>query len=187
MKKLSYIVTLIFLASCTHHNQYVAFKINVDQTYVNLGNGAKINLKVSDDRIANNIVGTKQFSAQEKISILSKDDLAFLLTKKISAALETKGFTKGEDKLVEIHIQKFQYQAKRGFFVGTSEAEAAIQVVVQDNKSKTKFIKNFSLSLSGKHLIVPLKSTDASILNNLLQEITQDILSNPEFLKILAQ
>ncbi len=187
MKKISLIAALIFLASCTHHNQYVGFDLRLDQTATNIGNGTKINLTVFDDRSAKNIVGSKQFSADETISILSKDDLALLLNKKISAVLEANGFKKGDDKIIEIHIQKFVYQAKREFFVGSSEAEAAIQVVVQDGKTKNKFIKNFSLSLNGKHFLAPLQSTDASTLNSLLQEITQDIVSNQELLKILAQ
>jgi hypothetical protein len=79
------------------------------------------------------------------------------------------------------------YLAKRGFPVGTSEGNAAIKVVVKNPKNKSVVTKNFNLSLNSKHFIAPLESTDAATINDLLQEISQDILDNKDLIQTLAK
>lgn len=187
MKKLFIAATLLLLTSCTHQNQHMRFNISLKEAKSNIGNGTKIDLIVFDERSDDGVIGTKEFSHDEKIKIINEENIAILLTKKINQNLMEKGFAKGTGKTLEIHIEKLHYQAKREFFVGSSEAEAAIKVVVKNGKDKSTFTKNFSLSLSGKHFIAPLESTDAATINNLLQEITQDILNNEELLKTLAK
>ena len=187
MKKLLLVAALFLAASCTHENQKINLTLHLDDTKSNIGNGAKLDLMVFDDRANDGIFGTKEFSSDEKVKIISQENVALLLTQKVEQNLIAKGFKKGNGKIVEIHIEQLYYLAKRGFLVGTSEGIAVIKILVKNTKTKSVVTKNFSLSLNNKHFIAPLESTDASTINSLLQEITRDILSNQDLLKNLAQ
>ncbi len=187
MKKLLLVAVLFLGTSCTHENQKINLTLRLDDTKSNIGNGAKLDLMVFDERANDSILGTKEFSSDEKIKIISQENVALLLTQKVEQNLIAKGFKKGNDKVVEIHLEQLHYLAKRGFPVGTSEGIAVVKVVVKNTKNKSVVTKNFSLSLNNKHFIAPLESTDSSTINGMLQEITHDILSNPDLLKTLAQ
>ncbi len=185
MKKLL-IASLFIAASCTHENQNVAFNLRFNHEKSNVGNNAGIDVTVIDDRLNQNIIGSKQFSADEKVQIISEDNIAALIKAQINAFLEAKGFKRGNAKLVEVHIEKLQYSAKRGFPVGNSEGEASLKVVVTNTKTKTIFTKNFNLSLNNKHFIAPLESTDSATINSLLQDIISDVVNNNELIKNLT-
>ncbi|MDX2082362.1 MAG: YajG family lipoprotein [Rickettsiales bacterium] len=186
MKKLLLFFALISAVSCSHENQKINFDLNLDNQKSNIGNGTKLDLQVFDDRL-DKTIGIKEFSSKEKITITSDDNLAIMLRRKINQSLISKGFDEGLDKIVEIHIKKLEYKAKRKFFIGSSKGEALITVIIKKPENSLTFTKNFSLYLDNKHFIAPLESTDRDIINNLLQEITQDILNSDELLKILAQ
>ncbi len=185
MKKLL-IASLFLIASCAHENQNVSFNLRFDHANSNVGKNVGIVVYVVDDRLNQNILGRKQFSADEKVQILTADNIAFLIKAQINASLEAKGFKKGFDKTVEVHVEKLQYAAKRGFMVGTSEGEATLKVVVTNNKTKAVFTKNFNLALNNKHFIAPLESTDSATINSLLQDIISDVLNNNELMQNLA-
>lgn len=187
MKKLLSLAALFLAISCSHQDHKISFNLRFDNTASNLGNGSAIDLIVFDDRGDDNVIGTKEFSSDEKIKIISTQNIAMLLTDKINENLTAKGFKKGSGKIVELHIEKLHYIAKSGFPVGTSEGKAAFKVLVKNSKNKSVFTKNFSLDLSNKHFIRPLESTDQATINDLLQEITSDVLSNEELLKNLAR
>lgn len=187
MKNFLLATALFLVVSCSHQNQKVSFNFFLDDQKSNVGNGAAIDLMVFDDRADDMLLGSKKFSAKEKVKIFSDENIALLLTKKINQNLLAKGFVKGTEKVFEIHIEKLQYQAQRGFPVGSSEGEAAFKVLVKNSKNKSTLTKNFNLKLDSKHFIMPLESTDSATLNSLLQEITQDILGNEELMKALAR
>lgn len=187
MKKLLIIATLLASAACVHENQYVTLAPRFDEVKSNIGNGAKIDLMVIDDRYDDQIIGVKEFGPDEKINIINENNIAILLTKKINQALEAKGFTKGSDKIVEVHIEKLQYKAKREFFVGASSGEASIKFVIKTAKNKPVFTKTFNLITSNKHFIAPLASTDSVEINDLLQEVVQEALNSEDLMKMLAR
>jgi len=187
MKKILLVASLILIASCTHQNQKISLDLSLNSNKTNSGNGASIDLMVFDDRANDTIVGTKEFGQYEKIDISSRENIALLLTQTIEQNLIQRGFKKGNGKIFEIHIEQLNYVAKRGFPIGTSQGNASIKVVVKNTKTRTIVTKNFSLSLNNKHFIVPLESTDLAIINNMIQEITQDIVNNSELIRTLAQ
>lgn len=186
MKKLLSILCLSLTFSCSYQNQIVKFDLNFNDEKSNIGNNTAIDLMVFDNRFNDKILGTKELGQDEKISITNHENVALLLTKKISHNLEQKGFKKGVNKTIELHIEKLNYLAKREFFVGSSEGTAEIKVVVKNNKDKSIFTKNFNITVANKHFVVPLASTDSKIINSMLQEIISDILNNAELLNVLA-
>jgi uncharacterized lipoprotein YajG len=131
-----------------------------------------------DDRIEPNFLGTKEYCNYDKISIINEQNLTDLVARKIEEDLSNKGFSKGDDKVVEVAIKKLQYESECNFFLGKSQAHVLIKVSVNNAKSKTKITKNFELSLKNKHFLIPLISTDINTINELLNEVIQDILDD---------
>lgn len=185
MKNLLIIAAFFSLISCAHHDQKIKFSFDLNSQKSNIGKGAGIDLVLIDER-SDEILGSKEFSAEEKIKISSDENLAEFLQKKIAENLLQKGFKIGFGKTLEIHIINLEYAAKRKFFIGESSGKIAITAVVTDNKNQSTLTKNFSSSLDSKHFIAPLESTDAATINDLIQEIVKNILGDAELLKKLA-
>lgn len=186
MKKLFLLAAVFFAASCTHENQKMKFDIAIDREKSDFNNVGAIEVVAFDDRSQKEILGNKIFG-DEKIQITSDQNLSELLLHKISENLAQKGFQKGRDKIVEIHLESLQYKAMRKFFIGTSEADSTIKIIVKNVKSGEKFTKNFSLSVKGKHFLAPLEATDEEIINEILRDTVLDILSDKSFLKSLSK
>jgi uncharacterized lipoprotein YajG len=184
MKNFLSIAALITVISCSYQDQKVKLDFTLDETKSNALQMATIEVKVFDDRPNKKIIGLKRFS-DKKINITPRQDLALFLQKKISKNLLQKGFRNGKDKIIEVRIESFEYKAVRHFFIGDSEARGAIKIIVKNNKTGEKFIRNFALSAKNKHFIAPLNSTDKTIINAFLQEILQDILNDEAFLRNL--
>lgn len=187
MKKLLAVATFFILISCSHQNQKVSFNLSFNDNKLSVENGSGINIAVIDDRLEKKILGTKEFCNDDKITISSDENLTELLQQKISENLAQKGFKKGRDKVLAIHLSNLQYSAKCGLIIGKSSADIAIKVVITDYKSGSEITKNFDLSLNSKHLFRPLESTDSQTINNLLQEMVSDILKDEALLKNLSQ
>jgi uncharacterized lipoprotein YajG len=181
------LLSLFATISCVpSQDQKIKLDLSFDETKSELGNGAEVKVLVFDDRSNKEIIGTKKFGTEE-INITSEQNLTDLLQKKVSENLFGRGFKKGSAKTFELRIESLNYKAARQFFIGTSKANASIKAVIKNNKNNSKFTKNFDLSLKNKHFIAPLESTDGETINALLQEIIENILSDENLLKSLAQ
>lgn len=189
MKKFLVKISLLsafFLMSCVHENQVARLDFTLPEKESTIGKGIGISVKVIDERSNTDTVGRKRFG-KERIHIKTDQELAAFLQDKIFQNLADRGFSQGKDKTVEIRIKSFKYNAWRRFPVGASEAHAMVKVVVKNGKIGKEFTKNYNLSLVKKHFIAPLEITDEETINFLLKEITQNILSDDDFMKNLVQ
>ncbi|MBU6141307.1 MAG: hypothetical protein KGP29_07155 [Proteobacteria bacterium] len=186
MKNFLVITSLLTLISCAHHDQKIKFSFDIESQKQKVGHGVGIDLVMVDDR-PDEVIGTKEYGPEEKIKIGSSENLAESLQKKIFANLLKRGFKNGWDSSLEIHVLKLDYRAKSEFFIGTSEARAAIKVVATNNRTGSSLTKNFSSSLDGKHFIRPLDSTDEALINKLIQELVESILDDEEVLNKLVK
>lgn len=190
MKKLLFILPLILsspaLVSCSHENQQVALNFDLANKNSTIGNSKGIELTVFDDRSNKNILGKKNFSGDE-IEITADKDLAEFLKQKILANLTKRGFKKGSDKIIEIHIETLSYKAKQGLPIGESKITSSLKLVVHDSKSGVNFTKIYDTNWDSKHFIAPLKSTDSETINLLLRDAVQEILSDDSFLESLVK
>jgi uncharacterized lipoprotein YajG len=188
MKKITSLAILALLTfSCTHQDQNIKFNValsNVKSEPVSSARGLEI--VAFDDRSEPSIIGEKSFG-DKKIAIASDQNLTELLQEEISKNLFSFGFKKGGDKVVEVHLEKLKYKAKRKFFIGKSEASIKIKVIVRSTKTKDKFSKNFTLSTKGKHFLAPLEKTDSKTINNLIQETVLEIVTDKSLLKNLSK
>ena len=83
MKNLLIFATFLTLISCSHHDQKIKFDLNLNEQKSNIGKGAGIDLVIIDER-SEDILGVKEFCAEEKIKISSDENLAEFLQKKIT-------------------------------------------------------------------------------------------------------
>ena len=113
-------------------------------------------------------------------------NVAEFLKKKLIDNFILKGFGVGGQKMVEIHLQKLGFKAKRGFPIGHSKMKVMVQVVIRDTLSESVFSKDYALEIKNKYFISSLKFVDAQVINSLLQEMVQDILMDDELLNELA-
>lgn len=178
MKKLLFIAAFVVLSSCTYHDQRVQLDLVIYNEKSDIGLGKGIDLRTFDDRLNPSILGNKEFCDDEKILLTSNQNLTELVKDRISKNLSAKGFTKGNDKIVEVAIKELKYTAKCQFVIGKSEANVLIKVSVTDTKTSTKVTKNFELVVKNKHLFRPLAATDVATINDLLGEVLQDILTD---------
>lgn len=185
MKKIIFLTSL-FLASCTHTDQKIKFNFDLENKSQNVGHGTGIDLVVIDER-SNDIIGSKEFSPEEKIKISSSENLSEVLQKRILDNLLNKGFKKGFSNTLEIQIISLDYKAKREFFIGNSQANMEIKAIVINNRNQSTLTKDFSSSFSSKHFIAPLESTDEASINGMVKEIIENILNDREVLNKLAQ
>jgi uncharacterized lipoprotein YajG len=186
MKKLYLLASLALLSSCIHLDQKVVFDFKIDKQEFDSKNIAGIEVLAFDDRPSGQIIGDKEFGEQ-KVNLLIEQNLADLLKTKISQGLAQKGFGRGDDKIIEIHLEKLYYEAERKFFIGSSDADSSIKVIVKDLKNGTTFTKKFALSVQKQHFLVPLEKTDTKTINTILRETVLEILSDSSFLKSLEK
>jgi uncharacterized lipoprotein YajG len=186
MKKILIIFSLLLTVSCSHANQTAKLNLSFDSKKSDIGNGRKVRILVIDDRSNKEIIGSKEFG-DEKIEIKLDQNLAEFLQKKITENLMEKGFKIGDEKIVEIHLKKMKYKAEREFVIGKSKASGEISLIIKNSKTKAEFSKDYNLSMKKKHFIVPLESTDAKIINSLLEEMVEDILDDKKFLENLTK
>ncbi len=187
MKILLTIISLFALISCAHQNQKIRVDFSLDEKKSNIGNDVGISLAVFDDRLENKFFGTKEFCDDQKISITSNQNLAELLENEINNQLLRKGFKQGNEKIVEIRIQNLKYEASCGFLLGRSKADVSVKVSVTSSKGKIKTTKNFGLTANSKHFLLPLASTDADTINNVLSQVVRDILEDDMIVRNLSQ
>jgi uncharacterized lipoprotein YajG len=186
MKKIIFL-SLIFLSfSCAHHNQKIDVDVVLKQEKSYVGHNINIDLKVIDDRVDDKFLGEKTFLNDEKIKIFSSKNLAKIFAEKLTKGFEFQGFVVGKGKSFELKIKEISYNSNKKFFIGNSVANSSIEAIVK-NSDGSVFSKNFSLNLKRKHLIGSFESTDAEIVNQLVEETINDILSNQELLKYLVK
>ena len=128
MKKLAFIASIFFVSSCTYNDQKVNLDLVIYNEKSDIGLGKGIDLQTFDERKNAEILGTKEFCDDEKISITSNQNLAELVKQKIAENLSAKGFSKGNDKLVEVAIKELNYEAQCKFIIGRSNANTIVKV-----------------------------------------------------------
>ncbi len=178
MKKFLLTTSLLAIISCSQTDQNVRFYLSLNEKQSNIGAGRELKFEVVDDRVEKEFIGNKEFCDGQKVNILNEQNLAKILKKEIDNQLMQRGFKKGESKIVELHIERLKYKTDCGWFIGKSEAEILLKLVVIDSKTGNKITKNFTLSNNGSHFMRSLASTDSSILNDLLQEVVENVLED---------
>lgn len=187
MKKFLLILPLLTMISCVYNDQKIPLNFDLNNQISTIGGYKGVELLVIDNRINRPLIGRKKFSSDEEIEIVPTTDLSAFLQQKITQNLLSRGFQYGKDKMVQIYIESFFYEASRNIMVGNSGINAKFRVVVKDKKSNDEFVKNYEMSLNKKHFVMPLESTDELTINLFLRDMLQEILSDDNFIESLIR
>ena len=186
MKKLFLVGLICLTASCTYLDRKVKLDMSLEQEKSDVAIDKSFEILVIDERRNKKLLGTKELGEQ-KVKIFVDGDLATFLQNQLTENLLQKGFKLGIDKTITLKIKAFDYKAKREVVVGRSKAGIKLQLAIKDNQTGKKFTRNFEVALKNKHFIAPLESTDAGIINEILQEVLQSILDDEQFMQNLAE
>jgi uncharacterized lipoprotein YajG len=177
MKKILTLLALVgTLSSCVNYNQEnLNLNLSVDSKFNDFGKNQNVDLSVGDKRLGKDLINIK-----------STQNLTVLIKNKIARDLEQNGFLINDntDKSLEIKILTLNYSAYREFFIGSSKIEILLKITaLNGNKSSYSTTQNFSLSQ--KHFIMPLITTDEKTINKALQESLDGVIANQKLLNFL--
>jgi len=181
MKKLI-VAILLFSFSCSYQNQNINLNFNIKSNASKLEEPKRLMIKIYDQRQNKKVLGKKKYGKKE-ILLLANQDLAKLLRTKINKTLKNQGFIKGTNRSLEIYIKNINYESVRGFLIGKSTSQARIDVVIRDINKQKIFSKKFEINQNGKYFISTSKETDSKIINDLIAEILNEILSDQSVAK----
>lgn len=190
MKKFfTLIVSSILLSSCVSYNkEMLNLDVSVAPKYSDYGGSQAIRLVVVDDRLDRNLLGNKRLG-ENLIAIKSNQNLTDVIKDKIAKDLGQNGFLAVDggmvNKVLEIHIINFNYNAYRDFFVGNSKIDVLLKITAKNKAYGTSYTTKQSLSLNKKHFIMPLITTDEQTINFALQDALDGILANQQLLEFL--
>ncbi|MFT5703857.1 MAG: putative lipoprotein YajG [Rickettsiales bacterium] len=187
MKKILTLLALVgTLSSCVNYNQEnLNLNLSVDSKFNDFGKNQNVDLSVVDGRSNIESIGDKRLG-KDLINIKSTQNLTVLIKNKIARDLEQNGFLINDntDKSLEIKILTLNYSAYREFFIGSSKIEILLKITaLNGNKSSYSTTQNFSLSQ--KHFIMPLITTDEKTINKALQESLDGVIANQKLLNFL--
>jgi uncharacterized lipoprotein YajG len=201
LKKTLSTLSLIFLiSSCS----YLDRKITID---LNSGHGLEIgefltksssNIKVTDIRKDKKTLGFKQYG-KNIVKVQNHQSLSWLIKNEIIKGLKDRDITLDKNKILEIQIVDFTFNAKRGLIVGESDSNISLRAIIRDNRRSHRYkykdasgkrtnviiSKTFNLENNYKHFIVSLSKTDQKNINLAIRNIIDDVLGSDEFLSRL--
>ncbi len=189
MKNLTKLIILsifTFIISCSYNNYNAIINVKIQNKESLIGDGVGVKVTVNDSRYDRNVLGYKAISEEKTIKIGIDNDIENEIHSEIIGNLKKRGFAKGEDKIVGIHITKLDYKVtKQGFLISDSHIKAEIEVAIKDSKSNKITIKKYGMNSIESHFILPSKQDDQEIISEALSEIIQDMLSDEYFIQNL--
>ena len=182
MKKLLIILTL-FLSSCVSYDQEILHLNFPDsKNYDDFGRNQVIELKVLDKRNdEKDLVGKKNLGEKEVIIKLDRN-LEEVFVQELTKNLEENKFLVADrkadlsDKILTIEIIKFDYSSKRGFFVGESQINSLIKIIIFDDLAKRQYSTTKSFNSEQKHFISTSITDDKKIIYGALKEVFEDVM-----------
>ena len=136
------------------------------------------NIKIIDNRVDKEIIGTKQFG-KDQVIITNNQNLDFLIRRALIHHLSSNGLTIVNDKTLVISIENLEYSSTRGLPLGESEVKLLLKAQLISNKDGFKnYSKSYDIDLSSKNFIVSSPGRDRKNINLALEEALQDIASD---------
>ena len=185
MKKLLSIIALFVIASCVSNKELVKVDFTIADNKSSIGVGIAVEVEAFDNRKNSHIIGYKKFG-ETLVEVQNSQRIEKILQEKIALNLLQRGFKFGRENTMKIYLENLKYNAESGF-IGHSKINAHVKVEIQNRKKKKNFSKNYNLSFKRRHFILPTRSADEATINEVLEEITVDILADDEIIKMLIR
>lgn len=186
--KLTLLISLFAMFSCAAKKEYhVSLNPKITSEDSVVGEGKTFTLTVADNRKNKEIIGKKKFGNGEFSTIKLKKDIKEVIASKMTKNLLDRGFKKGKDELIGVHIVKLNYESERGFIISDSSIEIRIRVAIKDSDSGKIMTKDYGLNFSKSHLGNPSAEDDAYIISENLSEVLDEILHDEDFVGHLVR
>ena len=182
------------LTGCAFTKDYIGlnYPVRGSRDKVAGAEGVKVEVKVTDQREARDIVGRKINGwGSETAGIVSTNDVVELVRGAIGAELEMRGFPRGEGVVVSVELNKFYNRFITGFFAGDSIANIVMNVQIKAKDGAVLFSKNVAAEgLEANIQIAAGHNAKASLEQALSKGVTQlfdDAAFVPALLKAAGQ
>lgn len=185
MKKLLSLILLFSITSCISNQEIIKIDYMIADNNSTIGEGVSVEVEAFDNRKNSHVIGYKKFG-DTLVEIQNSQRVEKILQEKIALNLLQRGFKFGRENTLKIFLESLSYNAKSSF-IGSSRINSTVKIEIVNHNNKKKFSKNYNLSYKRKHFIAPLKSTDQAIVNEVLEELTKDILSDDAIIKFLIR
>ena len=186
MKKILSIFLLIFAIGCSFKNEKIRVDFTIEDKKSSIGEGIELEVTATDNRSSKYVLGIKRIG-KKKIEVQNYQEVDKILQERIALNLLERGFKLGKENKVQISLESLKYNAKNKILIATSTTEVDVKIITTNNRSKKSFSKNYRIALTGKHFVLPTKSSQEKAVNSILQEVTEEILSDDAFLKALIR
>ena len=183
------IIVVLFSGGCALTTDYanIAYHSQGGASRIPQAGEVSVKIKVSDSRGQKDKVSAKiNGFGTEMAAILTKQDVAILLSDAVSEELRNRRFRiSGGGVLVKIELKKFYNQFKAGMWSGTSTAQLDMGVSVKNNGS---VIFNKDISAETTRSIAMATGANAAItLNTVFKKAVAELMDDRSFIAALLK
>lgn len=188
-------ISLMALATlgsgCALTKDYVNLEYTPQQNVAKVEGADKVTVtvKLNDARSTKDKVSCKKNGyGMEMASIISKDDVAMLVSDAIADELRNRGFKVQEGNVtVEIELTKFYSDFKIGFWSGSAAAEVACNIQVRQPDGNIHYAKA-TVGMHRKTGVLVMSGENAKIaLEEALKDAVAKMMQDEAFIKALLQ
>ena len=180
-------VTALFLVGCAWVPQKVTIAPKVQVQPSNVGNGAKVVVKVLDTRPSLQI-GYRGLDSK-LAEITTDQDLAPIFQQKIIEGLTQQGFkavpsSEQPARVLKVEIRSLQYTTEMEFWKGKIRTKAAIQAYSKADDSI--YDQLYVAEREQTAVEAPRAKTNAQLINGVISDVLQRLLGDPKLVRVLT-
>ena len=149
----------------------------------------KVTVTITDSRSQKDKVSTKKNGyGQEMAAIVTKDDVAKLVSSAITDELRNRGFmVKDGTVTVGIELTKFYNDFKMGFASGSAAAEVACNVQIKKPDGNINYVKAYTGLYTETGIQLCSGDNAKKALEGALKDVVAKLMQDESFIKALLQ
>ena len=144
---------------------------------------------LTDARTRKDRVSSKKNGyGMEMAAIVSKEDVATLVSTAIAVELRSRGFTVAESRVtVGIELTKFWNDFKTGFWSGSAVGEVVCNVQVKKPDGNINYVKSITGSYTEQHIQLASGPNAKNALDGALKDAVTKLMQDENFIKAILQ
>ncbi len=181
-------VMLSFLCGCVFTPQQVTLRPVVTVAEANVGNDVELAVKVVDER-PDRALGRRGSALMTGAQITTDQDVAGIIYEQLVEGLKKKGFNsvayeENFPRRLKVEVRLIKYYTSTGFWTGGVHTSAALKAVAANSD---KVYENFYRVENEKRVVfVPGAKTNDRLINEVVSEVLQKLLSDQDLMAFLA-
>ena len=188
-KILGCLIITMLVAGCAYIDQNLQVAPTTNIATSSIGSGKPVELKVVDDR-DQTIIGRRGSAYGPAAKIQTNQDLAGLLREAVADGLRRKGFalaqTGSPASSMRVELRTLAYDASMGLWTAGNVGSAVVKVIATAPSGKT-YEKSYRGQREIRTAFVGSQETNANVINDALSDALDQVFSDEELLKNLAE